>query len=372
MQRDVLEQAVELLEKANTELQPELLTARDARDLLTLYARAEKLVAFGLAALTRKVDDPAEVARAAGTSIGKARAVVATGKMLRQSDDLTFAMQHGEISLEQAAEIAAAEQSAPGAAHMLIDVAKKDAFHVLKEKARAMKLDAEQSRGLAQRQHDARSAGSYGDDLGMVHIHLALEPHIGTPIVARAEAEAARIARKAKGSGVEKEPFDRYLADAYAALLAGAGGRAKPGRPELIVLVSHEVATRGWRDVGAGETCKIPGVGPISPQIARNIAQDAFLSGLFYDGIDLRHFKRWSRRRPVEVAVALELGDPPDFDGVKCVDCGNRFRNEFDHVEPRAAGGAMSHGNIDPRCWTCHRAKTQRDRKAGKLRPGGT
>ena len=183
----------------------------------------------------------------------------------------------------------------------------------------------------------------------MVNIHLRLEPHVGTPIVARAEAEAARLARKSKSNGTV-EPFERYLADAYASLLGGSGkGRAK--RPELVVLVSHEVVKRGWKDVKKGEVCKIPGVGPVAPQVARVIADDAFLNGLFYDGVDLRHFARWTKHIPIEVAVALELGDAPDFDGVACVDCGNRF------------------GNIDPRCWTCHRAKTERDRKNGKLKP---
>ena len=156
----------------------------------------------------------------------------------------------------------------------------------------------------------------------MVHIHLELEPHIGSPIVARAEAEAERLGREArahKGKGSSVEPFERLLADAYAKLLSGSGkGRAK--RPELVVVVSHEVAARGWTDVRPGEVCKIPGVGPISPQIAKDIAQDAFLNGVVYDGIDLREFKRWSRHIPVEVQIALELGEAPEFDGVVCVD----------------------------------------------------
>ena len=201
----------------------------------------------------------------------------------------------------------------------------------------------------------------------MVHIHLALEPHVGAPIVARAEAEAQRLARKAKAAG-QREPFERHLADAYGSLLSGSGkGRAK--RPELVVLVSHEVAKRGWTDVRAGELCKIPGLGPVAPQVAKAIAQDAFLNGVFYDGKDLRHFKRWSRDPSVELRVALELGPPPEFDGVVCTDCGNRFRTEFDHVQPRVAHGPTSHGNLKPRCWSCHQVKTQRDRRSGKLRP---
>ena len=135
------------------------------------------------------------------------------------------------------------------------------------------------------------------------------------------------------------------------------------------MLVSHEVAKRGWTDVREGEVCRIPGVGPVPPEVGKQIAEDAFLNGVFYDGVDLRHFKRWTKHVPVQVKIALELGRPPDFDGVKCVDCGNRFRNERDHVEPRASGGPTSTDNSAWRCDPCHIEKTEGDRKAGKLTP---
>jgi hypothetical protein len=152
-------------------------------------------------------------------------------------------------------------------------------------------------------------------------------------------------------------------------MLAGSEVKPNSKRPEVVVLVSHEVAKRGWQDVRAGEVCKIPGIGPVSPQVAKEIARDAFLNGVFFDGTDLRHFERWTHDAPIEVRIALELGKPPDFDGIKCVDCGNHFRNQNDHVEPHVAGGMASTTNLKPRCYSCHKAKTERDRKAGKLRP---
>jgi len=354
-----VDRAIEFLEKANNELEPELMRAPDARRLMKAYAKAERLASFGLAALARKVADPDQVAKVTGTSVGKARETVATGKVLADSGELSMALQQGQVSLDQASEIAKAEASVPGVAGGLVQVAKKESFNVLKEKARAAKLDAEQHNGLAERQHNARSARTYSDALGMININLLLEPHVGTPIVARAQAEAQRLARQV--SREDRESFERYLADAYARLLSGAGkGRAK--RPELVVLVSHEVATRGWKDVRRGEMCKIPGVGPVSPQVAKRIAQDAFLSGVFYDGKDLRQVKSWTRSIPREVAIALELGPPPNFDGVSCIDCGNRFRTEFDHVQPKGRGGPTSNPNLRPRCWSCHQAKTKRER----------
>ena len=370
MDRTPLDHAVELLEKANVDLEPELLDATLARELLAVYARLEKLSAFGVAALSRKIADAAQVARVTGTTMGKAKATVATGNALGRSDDLNAALQTGAVSLDQAAEIATAEESSPGAAKKLLPVAQSEGFHVLRDKARAIKLEAEQHKDLFARQRAARSARSYSDELGMVHVHLALEPHVGTPIVARAEAEPQRIARASKDK--DKEPFERYLADAYARLLSGAGkGRAK--RPEIVILVSYEVTQRDWKDVRPGEICKIPGVGPVDPQVAKEIARDAIVSAVLYDGKDLRHFKRWSRAIPIEVAIALELGDPPEFDGVKCVDCGRRFGTEFDHVEPHVAGGPSSTTNLKPRCcWSCHPDKTERDRREGRLKPAET
>jgi 5-methylcytosine-specific restriction endonuclease McrA len=112
-----------------------------------------------------------------------------------------------------------------------------------------------------------------------------------------------------------------------------------------------------------------PGVGPVSPATARAIAEDAFLNAVLWDGKDLRHFERWGRHIPVEVLIALELGEPPSFDGVASTDCGNRFRTEFDHVTPPLRTWPDLQANLKARCWRCHQAKTKRERRASVLKP---
>jgi len=360
-----IKEAVTWLEKANADLEPELLSAQAAREQLALYARAEKLTAYGTTVLARRLDDASEVARTTGVSVGRAKAAVDTGKALAESDEVRAAFRGGDISLDQATEIARAEQSSPGSSTELLKAAEEESFQALREKSRKVVLEAEQHRGLGPRQHEARRARSYKDELGMISINLLLEPHVGAPLVNRAESEAGRRLRAARKEGLH-EPFERHLADAYACLLS-TGSTIPAQKPELVVLVGHEVVKRGWKDVNEGEVCKIPGVGPISPERAREIASDAFLTGVFYDGKDLRHMHRWTRNTPVEVLLALELGDPPEFDGVKCVACGNRFRAEKDHLEPHAAGGPASTDNLRWRCYSCHQKKTDQDRKAGKL-----
>jgi len=195
MSANHLAEAIELLERSNAELEPERLTAEDARVLLHAYAKTQRLAAFGVAALTRKMQDASAVARVTGTSITAARGTVETGRVLGSAGPLDSAFRKGDVSLDQATEIAKAEQSAPGCAGQLLRVAKDEPFHVLKEKARKVALEAEAGRDLATRQRETRTARSYSDDLGMVHVHLTMEPHVGTPAVARAEAEAQRLAR---------------------------------------------------------------------------------------------------------------------------------------------------------------------------------
>ena len=193
MQSSAIDEAVTFLEKANANLEPELLSADAVRDLLAAYARAEKLAAFGKTVLAQRLDDANEVARVTGASVGRARATVDTGHALGDTDQVRGAFQGGDISFDQASEIVKAERASPGCASELLSAANTEAFHVLKERARKIVLESEQGRDLAERQHHARCARSYSDELGMVHIHVALEPHVGTPIVNRAEAEAERL-----------------------------------------------------------------------------------------------------------------------------------------------------------------------------------
>ena len=344
MATSTITEAAELLEKANANLEPDLVSIDSARRLLAEYAKVKKLASYGEAMMARRIDDASAVAWATGTSMGQAKKTLETGDALKDAPEVDSALARGEVSLDQAAEIAKAEQARPGSATELLSVAQSESFQVLRDEARRVRLEAEQHRGLGEHQRKARSARSYCDDLGMVNINLRLQPHIGTPIVNRAEAEAGRLHKAARKNG-DQEPFERHLADAYAKMLSGKG-KGRTTRPELVVLVSHGVAKRGWTDVKDGELCKIPGVGPVPPEIAKEIAGNAFLSGLLYDGVDLRHFRRWTKDIPVSIKIALELGAAPVFDGPKCVDCGKRFRCERDHVEPRNAGGPTATTNF--------------------------
>lgn len=362
-----LRRAIELLEKANAELEPELLDSATARDVLAAYGRARKLVDFGVAAVARKVDDAAVVSRATGIPVGAARTTIELGRNLKAAPELGAALQTGAVSAEQAKEIASTEASVPGVVDDLVALANEQPFHVFRDKARTLKLEAEQHNSLAVRQKAARAARHYPDEVGMTHIHLALEPLVATPIVNRAEADAERLYKKAKKETGQPEPFERYLADAFVAMLSGHG-KGRASRPELVVVIDYETIRNGWKLTDDGVS-KIPGVGPVDPHDAKALAEDALVNAVLRDGKDLRHFKRFGRHVPPEIKVALELGRPPNFEGPACAGCGNRFRPERDHVDPIVARGPTAYTNLEWKCNRCHDAKTKADRKAGKLTP---
>ena len=362
----LIDQAIELLEKANAELEPELLDSSGARVVLDRYATARRLVDYGVAAVARKVDDAAVVSRVTGTPVGHAKATIALGTNLKAAPELGAALQSGAVSAEQAIHIASAEASVPGITEELVAVANSEPFHVFKDRARRLKLEAEQHNGLSARQHAARSGRHHSDELGMTHIHLTLEPLAAAPIVNRAEADAERLYKAARKTG-HTEAFEAYLADAFVDMLSGTG-KGRASRPELVVLVDYDTIRNGWK-LTPGGISKIPGVGPIDPQDAKDVARDALINAVLVDGEDLRHFKRFGRHVPPEIKVALELGTAPAFDGPVCSGCGNRFRPERDHLEPVVAEGPTSYRNLEWKCNPCHAAKTETDRKAGKLTP---
>ncbi|MGH3119321.1 MAG: hypothetical protein ACRDQ2_19845 [Gaiellales bacterium] len=211
--RLTLQETEELLDKAASNLEPELLSSAATRASLKRVARLERKCAYLKTALTPKVHDAAEIAQITGTSFTKAKETVATAAVLKQSDDLSTALQTGRVSFDQVTEIAKAEESVPGISKkLIIPVAQKETFQVLKDEVRKAKLEAEQHRDLAARQHGARNARNYVDDLGMVNMHLRWEPHVGTPIVNQAEAEAKRLHKAARKAG-SKESFECHLAD---------------------------------------------------------------------------------------------------------------------------------------------------------------
>jgi 5-methylcytosine-specific restriction endonuclease McrA len=113
------------------------------------------------------------------------------------------------------------------------------------------------------------------------------------------------------------------------------------------------------------------GGGPIPASVAKKAAERAFVKAVIHDGKRIETVMHIGRYIPTELRTALELGDPPEFSGLICTDCGKRYSIERDHVNPVANGGITTYDNMRGRCWDCHEKKTEADRQAGLLGPNG-
>jgi len=247
-----------------------------------------------------------------------------------------------------------------------LNLAKEGDLRRLKETARDVRVEAIKPEDLHQRQVRARSFRAWRDELGMIAFAGALSPETGVPFITRLEREADRLRRSAKAAGGEVEAWNAYGADAFAQMISGEA-RATRWQTELTIVCD----LRAWRRGHAheGEPCHILDGGPIPVDLAKKLSEDAFLNVAFHDGFEIGKFARLGRHIPVPLRSALDLGDPPDFTGKRCADCGKRHRLQMDHVDPVANGGPTSYKNLQPRCYTDHQVKTERDRRAGLLGP---
>ncbi|MGH8979822.1 MAG: HNH endonuclease, partial [Acidimicrobiales bacterium] len=220
---------------------------------------------------------------------------------------------------------------------------------------------------LHARQMESRRIRHWRDSLGMVRIEGALPPQEGIPFVTRIEREAQRLRRGvAEGS---KEPFERDAADALVELMKGVGtdarGKPRTWRADLVFVCDLRAFRRGYAE--EGEPCHVVGGGPVPVDLAKEVFDDAFVKCVLHDGTCITHVSHPGRKKSAALDSAVWLGAPPGFDGRRCADCGRAYGLENDHVDPIAHTGPTSYDNLAPRCFSCHAAKTERDRKAGLL-----
>ena len=308
-------------------------------------------------------DGRAWLARHSGQTGGAARRALRTAELLGACPATTAALLAGEVSLEEAGEVARAEEEVPGGEEELLGLARTGGLAKLREAVRERTAAAAGPDELHRRQQAGRHFRHWQDRLGMVCFSGSLPPGDGVPLAKRVEEEAARRSRAARAAGGEEEPFEAHAADALAALVAGSAGRSN--RADLVVVVDLWAWRRGFAH--PGEPAHVLGGGPLPVRLALELCRDAFVKAVLVDGVEVRAVKHFGRHLGAELRTALDLGPPPRFAGAACAECGGRFGLEYDHVDPVANGGPTSYDNLQPLCWRHHRDKTERDRRAGLL-----
>ena len=389
-------------------LEPGALPVEACRELIEDLSRTEKVCALARVKLAERTagsvprpgsadgEVAAMLARSSGGSAASAKAELATVRALEEFPTAP-AVEAGELSLGQAREVVAAAKVAPDAEGSLVDLARSGGLAGLRDAARRVRLGAIDVEELHREQRRRRELVTFTDEWGMVCLRAQLPPDVGDRggEPARGATDRCwRIARRAAGSGARLEPRAAYAADALVAMLGGCssrggasdaggavdargaadGGLAKPrpagsARREVDVVLVADVRTLARGRSQAGEPCHVIGGGPVPVSVVRDALEDAFVKLVTHDGERVQEVVHVGRKLPAVLRTALELGAPPTFDGVACVEdgCDRRLGLEWDHVDPVANDGVTSLDNLEPRCRPCHRAKTEHDRAAGLL-----
>ena len=127
----------------------------------------------------------------------------------------------------------------------------------------------------------------------------------------------------------------------------------RPPTCTVMVRVDLDALRRG--SVGEGGICEIPGVGPVSVQVARELMGDALCDLVITDGVDVTTVCRLGRSVPTALATAITERDQ------HCVvpGCGVALGLERDHWQVDfAKGGVVSMDNLARLCKHHHKLKT--------------
>jgi hypothetical protein len=150
------------------------------------------------------------------------------------------------------------------------------------------------------------------------------------------------------------ESHEAYRADALVGLaeasLSGQTGEATSTyrKPSFTILVDATALLRGHAE--SGETCEIPGIGPVPVSLLHEQADAAVWHILATDGIDIRAYCSATRHIPTALRVALEARDR------ECVvpGCNVSTGLEIDHILPLEQDGLTTYDNLARPCHHHH------------------
>lgn len=382
-----------------------LLTGTQAAAVVDHATAIERMAATTKALAAARVDETGAwegsgdlsgahaLARKTGTTVGKARATLATAKRLSTQPALEEAARRGEVSEEQASAISEAAAANPGAEKRLVRQATEErgSLNDLRNSCDRAKAAADGDPDATHRRiHAGRFARkrNCADGSGEV-LYRSTRDEIAAfwAVVQGFVKEEFKKARSER----RRESFDAYAADAMLAMahaaargataataVATAATTAAPtaaegGAPsacsdaeppevhprspvptKVIVRIDWAALVRG-RPV-EGEVCEIAGVGPVPVSVVRRMVAsgDAFLAAVVTKGNDVVNVAHLGRRATAFQVTAMEwLGMVCSVEG-----CDTTGYLEIDHRDGWSDTYVTRLPALDPLCGPHHHLKT--------------
>jgi hypothetical protein len=325
-----------------------------------------RLIDGMMAKAAKRVEDTAEhtrrrdrsgaelCARVTGVSSGEAKRAIAVAAKLESLPATDAAVRAGRLSARATDLIVSAASEHPEVEQELLQAAAKGMVP-LRDAVIAARARREDEAARARRQHAARSFRMWPTADGMVEGHFKVTPQVGGAIKAVIDKGTGKHSRAARSSGV-RESQDAYAADGFVDAVVGDpnGAPAKAGGWSAHVVIDHEALARGL--ALDGETCEIPGVGPVSVEWVRTLLGTAFVTAIVKKGKDITTVAHFGRHIPAELRTAMIVsGRECSIEG-----CSGREYLELDHCEiDHAKFGPTAWFNLAWLCSIHHTRKTQ-------------
>jgi 5-methylcytosine-specific restriction endonuclease McrA len=359
---ETLSAAVSTVRDVLDAFEPDRVEVDEAARLVETFAELERLAVAGRTIAGRRVEQTdlwqrlgyrtaaQWMAVRAQSTIGAAIATLETGRNLDELPATREAFRSGALSAHQAKEISCAANADPSAERSLLDAARVESVAGLRERCRQVIASAVQDPDADERLHRSRFLRHWTDADGAVRVDARLTPDAGARLIASVVARGK--AMRDQGCRVGKpERREAYFADALVSL----ADRSSSGpRAVVHVHVDHAAWQRGH--AVAGETCRIPGIGPVSVSSARRLASEGVVKAVLDEAADVRAVAHFGRTIPARLRTALEARDQ------SCVvpGCDERESLEIDHIFPLAEGGPTRLDNLARLCRYHHAMKTHR------------
>jgi hypothetical protein len=311
-----------------------------------------------------------DLAKRMGTSAGQAKDVLQASEQLGDQPEVEDALRDGKLSEKQATAIADAADKDPGAQQRLLEAAAKDDYAALRDTCGRVKAAADPDAEATHRRiHRERCHRQWTGSDGSINGSYKMTPREGAELGGIIQGFLSPLARAARTAG-SHDTLENLAADALLAMARAAAGTptgtgtgtGATTKTQAFVIIDRDALLRGHTE--GEEVCEIStAFGPVSVpvSVAQEILDDAFLTGVFMDGVDVTAVLRFGRHIPAAVRDALRIRD--DF---TCAvsGCSRRARLEIDHAEPVHRGGPTRYTNLRHLCWHHHQQKTARDRHA--------
>ena len=283
---------------------------------------------------------------------------VETSEQLASLPNTDQAIKNGELSSEQAREVASASTDDPGRESELLDTARKQSLPELKRRAKQVRAAATDDAEKNRRAHRDRDVASGTDDetaMGWIHIKgpAAVIAQLLAFLSPFAKAEFDKARREGRHERQGAYAFDGLVALFKAAAAGRTADGCTVGPPaKLIVRVDAAALKRGH--TVAGEVCEIDGIGPVPLAAIRELLPQATIDVIVTDGEDVFNVTNLRRRSNAHQQVVLWwLGGQCTREG-----CPNTHDLQVDHRIDWATTHVTELKALDWLCKQDHDLKT--------------